>query len=54
MQLRLKRKKSIRKKVNGTTERPRLTVFKSSGHIYAQVINDELGVTLVTASTLSK
>ncbi|MBN2693935.1 50S ribosomal protein L18 [bacterium] len=52
--LRLKRKKSIRKKVNGTTERPRLTVFKSSGHIYAQVINDELGVTLVTASTLSK
>jgi len=51
--LRAKRKKSIRKKIFGTSERPRLSVFKSSKHIYAQLINDEQGVTLVSASTLS-
>ncbi len=51
--LRAKRKRSIRKKIFGSTERPRLTVFKSSKHIYAQLINDETGVTLASASTLS-
>ncbi len=47
--LRLKRHKKIRAVVHGTAERPRLSVFKSSQHIYAQIINDEKGVTLVSA-----
>lgn len=51
---RLRRKRSIRKKINGTETRPRLTIFKSSMHIYAQVINDETGVTLASASTIDK
>ena len=51
---RLRRKLRIRKKVSGTTERPRLTVYRSLKHIYAQVINDATGETLVAASTLSK
>lgn len=51
---RLKRKKRIRKKVNGNQERPRLSVFRSAKHIYAQVIDDSSGKTLATASTLSK
>ncbi len=51
--LREKRKRSIRKKVFGSTDRPRLSVFKSSKHIYAQLIDDEKGVTLASASTLS-
>jgi len=42
----------VRKKVFGTEERPRLCVFKSNNHIYAQIINDEKGHTLVAASTL--
>lgn len=50
---RLKRHKRIRKKVSGTTERPRLSVFRSLKHIYAQIINDEEGVTLVSICTLS-
>lgn len=54
LQARLRRKKSIRKRVNGTSERPRLTVFRSAKHIYAQVIDDAAGVTLVSASTLEK
>lgn len=41
----------IRKRVTGTTERPRLAVFRSSKHIYAQVIDDGRGVTLASAST---
>ncbi|MGE0785620.1 MAG: 50S ribosomal protein L18 [Sandaracinaceae bacterium] len=49
-----RRKKRIRKKVNGTSERPRMSVFRTAKHIYAQVINDETGTTLATASTLSK
>jgi large subunit ribosomal protein L18 len=49
---RLKRKKRIRKKVIGSPERPRLSVFRSTKHIYAQVIDDLNGVTLVAASTL--
>lgn len=50
---RLKRKLRIRKKVSGSTERPRLTVFRSDKHIYAQIIDDISGTTLVSASTLS-
>lgn len=48
-----RRKLRIRKKVVGTTERPRLSVFRSAKHIYAQVIDDSSGVTLATASTLA-
>lgn len=51
---RLKRKKRVRKKIKGTPERPRLTVFKSARHIYAQIIDDSIGGTLVAASTMSK
>ena len=50
---RLRRKKRIRKKVDGTSERPRLTVFRTSGHIYAQLIDDVAGATLCSACTLS-
>ena len=50
---RLKRRKRIRKKISGNPERPRLSVFRSSKHIYAQLIDDLNGVTLVTASTLN-
>jgi large subunit ribosomal protein L18 len=49
-----RRKLRIRKKVNGTTARPRLTVFRSAKHIYAQVIDDITGQTIAHASTLSK
>jgi len=48
---RLKRQVRVRKKIKGTTERPRLNVFKSANHIYAQVIDDIKGITLVAAST---
>lgn len=51
---RTRRKKRIRKKVSGTTERPRLTIFRSSKHIYAQVVDDSSSSSLVVASTLSK
>jgi large subunit ribosomal protein L18 len=51
---RLKRKARIRRKVSGTTERPRLSVYKSLKHIYAQVVDDVQGKTLAYASTLSK
>ena len=44
----------VRKHVSGTAERPRLCVFRSASHIYAQVIDDTKGVTLVAASTLDK
>jgi large subunit ribosomal protein L18 len=50
---RLRRKKSIRQNVHGTPERPRLAVFRSSRHIYAQVIDDTLGQTLAAVSTLA-
>ena len=50
--LRIKKHKSIRKAIIGIAERPRLAVFRSLKHIYAQVINDDLGVTLVAASSL--
>jgi large subunit ribosomal protein L18 len=51
--IRLKRQVRVRKKVRGTSERPRLNVFKSARHIYAQLIDDSRGVTLVACSTLS-
>lgn len=50
---RLKRQARVRKKVRGTGERPRLNVFKSARHIYAQLIDDARGVTLAACSTLS-
>jgi large subunit ribosomal protein L18 len=49
-----RRKLSIRKRVSGTQVRPRLTVFRSARHIYAQVIDDTCGRTIAHASTLSK
>ena len=49
---RIKIKFRIRKSVNGTAERPRLSVFRSNKQIYAQVINDLTGTTLVSASSL--
>ncbi|MBK6517392.1 MAG: 50S ribosomal protein L18 [Polyangiaceae bacterium] len=49
-----RRKLRIRKKLGGTTARPRLTVFRSAKHIYAQVIDDVSGLTVAHASTLSK
>ena len=53
-QARLKRKKRIRKKIHGTTQRPRLSVFRSARHIYAQVIDDTAGRTLTAASTVDQ
>jgi large subunit ribosomal protein L18 len=51
---RLKRKVHIRKRVSGTPERPRMTVFKSNRSLYIQVIDDVAGNTLASASTLEK
>lgn len=51
---RTRRKLRIRKKANGSTERPRLSVFRSAKHIYAQLIDDGLGRTLLTVSSLHK
>lgn len=44
----------VRKKINGTPERPRLNIYRSTNHIYAQIIDDSIGQTLVSASTLDK
>lgn len=52
--LRLKRKRRIRKKISGTAERPRLSVFRSPKHVYAQLIDDEKGVTLASSSSMGK
>lgn len=52
--LRKKRHLRVRTKVFGTAERPRLNVFRSLNNIYAQIIDDDLGVTLVAASSLDK
>ncbi len=52
--IRVKRHWRLRKHINGTAERPRLNVFRSLSNIYAQVIDDVNGVTLVSASTLDK
>jgi large subunit ribosomal protein L18 len=51
---RLKRKSRIRRKISGTQERPRLSVYKSLKHIYAQVVDDSTGKTLAFASSVSK
>ena len=53
-EVRLTRAKRIRKHLSGTTERPRLCIYKSLGNIYAQVIDDVKGVTIASASTLTK
>jgi large subunit ribosomal protein L18 len=50
---RLRRKKRVRKKIRGTAERPRLCVFRSARHVYAQIIDDTAARTLVEASSLS-
>jgi large subunit ribosomal protein L18 len=50
----LRRRHHVRKKVFGTPDRPRLSVFRSNRHIYAQLIDDTAGVTLVATSTKSK
>ena len=50
---RFRRHRRVRKRVVGTPERPRLSVFRSIKHIYAQIIDDQNGVTLASASTLS-
>jgi len=50
--LRARRKRSIRKKVLGTSDRPRVAVFRSARHIYAQLIDDSDGRTICSASTL--
>ena len=52
-ELRHRRRLRVRKKVFGTPERPRLNVFRSLAHMYAQIIDDTRGITLVAASTLS-
>ncbi len=50
---RARRKVRIRKKISGSMERPRLVVFRSNRHIYAQIVNDAEGRTLVSSSTLA-
>ena len=52
--IRRKRQVRVRKKVRGTTERPRLNVFKSAKHVYAQIIDDTKGITVVAVSTVSE
>ena len=51
---RKKRHKRVRSKIAGTTERPRLNVFRSEKHIYAQIIDDTKGATICSASSLEK
>ncbi|MDO9565535.1 MAG: 50S ribosomal protein L18 [Candidatus Desulfaltia sp.] len=53
-QARLKRKKRIRKNLVGSTQRPRLSVFRSAKHVYAQIIDDTTGHTITAASTVEK
>ncbi|MCM1159714.1 MAG: 50S ribosomal protein L18 [Roseburia sp.] len=52
--VRIKKHKKIRNRFSGTAERPRLAVFRSNNHMYAQIIDDTVGNTLVAASTLEK
>ena len=52
--IRLRKHTRVRRKISGTAERPRLCVFRSAKHIYAQVIDDVSGQTLVAASTLDE
>lgn len=51
-ELRINRHKRVRKNVGGTPDKPRLSVFRSNRHLYAQLIDDRTGVTLVAASTM--
>jgi len=51
---RKRRKRSIRGKISGTAERPRLTVFRTAKHMYAQLVDDLSGTTIAAASTVSK
>ena len=51
---RRRRKRHVRKRVSGTQDRPRLTVFRSHKTIYAQIVDDEVGRTLVTSSSMEK
>ncbi len=53
-EVRVKKHMKIRNRFSGTTERPRLAVFRSNNHMYAQIIDDTVGKTLVAASTLEK
>ncbi|MDD3173174.1 MAG: 50S ribosomal protein L18 [Herbinix sp.] len=53
-EVRVKKHKKIRNRFTGTPERPRLAVFRSNNHIYAQIIDDTVGMTLVASSTLEK
>lgn len=53
-QARERRHRKIRRKISGTDSRPRLNVFRSAKHIYAQIIDDQKGVTLISASSLEK
>ena len=53
-QVRAKKHLRIRNRFSGTTERPRLAVFRSNNHMYAQIIDDTVGKTLVSASTVQK
>ena len=53
-EVRIKKHKRMRNRFSGTAERPRLSVFRSNNHMYAQIIDDTVGNTLVAASTLEK
>ncbi len=52
--IRAKKHYKLRNRINGTSERPRLSVFRSNDHMYAQIIDDTVGNTLVSASTTQK
>ncbi len=54
LESRFNRKERIRKKLSGTSSRPRLSIYKSLSHLHAQVVDDDAGKTLAAASTLSK
>ena len=54
LERRLRIRDKVRRRVQGTSERPRLSIYRSLNHIYAQIIDDTTGKTLVAASTLSK
>ncbi len=51
---RLRRAMGVRKKINGTADRPRLAVFRSAKHVYAQLIDDDAGQTVASVSTMTK
>ena len=53
-EVRLNKHRKLRNRFSGTAERPRLAVFRSNNHMYAQIIDDTVGNTLVSASTLQK